>query len=47
MDVPTCPRRMKKLWSGYSLLYLEGQEKAHTQDLGIATHSHAEMFTYD
>lgn len=37
MAVPTCPLRMKELWTGYSLLYLEGQEKAHTQDLGTYT----------
>lgn len=29
-----CPVGMAKLWSGYSLLYMEGQEKAHNQDLG-------------
>lgn len=29
-----CPVGMNKLWSGYSLLYFEGQEKAHNQDLG-------------
>lgn len=34
--VPTCPPNMRKLWDGFSLLYLEGQEKAHTQDLGQA-----------
>lgn len=33
--VPKCPLNMSTLWEGYSLLYLEGQEKAHTQDLGI------------
>lgn len=31
---PMCPQGMNKLWSGYSLLYFEGQEKAHNQDLG-------------
>ena len=36
--IPTCPENMEKLWDGYSLLYLEGQERAHTQDLGILTH---------
>ncbi|KAJ8406145.1 hypothetical protein AAFF_G00303760 [Aldrovandia affinis] len=35
-EVPECPVDMVSLWSGYSLLYLEGQEKAHTQDLGQA-----------
>ncbi len=29
-----CPQGMAKLWEGYSLLYVEGQEKAHNQDLG-------------
>lgn len=33
-QTPMCPVGMSKLWSGYSLLYLEGQEKAHNQDLG-------------
>lgn len=33
--VPSCPLNMRVLWVGYSLLYLEGQEKAHTQDLGM------------
>ncbi|PIO25200.1 hypothetical protein AB205_0067320 [Aquarana catesbeiana] len=33
---PMCPVGMAKLWSGYSLLYFEGQEKAHNQDLGLA-----------
>lgn len=33
---PTCPEGMPRLWTGYSLLYLEGQEKAHNQDLGLA-----------
>uniref|UniRef100_A0A3Q1FQ28 Collagen IV NC1 domain-containing protein n=1 Tax=Acanthochromis polyacanthus TaxID=80966 RepID=A0A3Q1FQ28_9TELE len=32
---PMCPQGMSKLWEGYSLLYVEGQEKAHNQDLGI------------
>lgn len=29
-----CPQGMAQLWEGYSLLYVEGQEKAHNQDLG-------------
>ncbi|TKS93214.1 Collagen alpha-2(IV) chain [Collichthys lucidus] len=33
-QVPMCPQGMAKLWDGYSLLYVEGQEKAHNQDLG-------------
>lgn len=34
-QVPMCPQGMAKLWDGYSLLYVEGQEKAHNQDLGM------------
>ncbi|MED6243819.1 hypothetical protein ATANTOWER_027544, partial [Ataeniobius toweri] len=35
-EVPSCPSTMQKLWTGYSLLYLEGQERAYSQDLGQA-----------
>uniref|UniRef100_A0A8C8DUG4 Collagen IV NC1 domain-containing protein n=1 Tax=Oryzias sinensis TaxID=183150 RepID=A0A8C8DUG4_9TELE len=35
-EKPMCPVGMSKLWDGYSLLYFEGQEKAHNQDLGLA-----------
>lgn len=34
VEVPQCPEGSTQLWTGYSLVYLEGQEKAHTQDLG-------------
>lgn len=27
---------MNRLWEGYSLLYIEGNEKSHNQDLGFA-----------
>lgn len=33
-QVPLCPAEMTQLWVGYSLLFVEGQEKAHNQDLG-------------
>eukprot|EP00064_Thunnus_orientalis_P003303 superscaffoldBa00000264_g3312 len=36
VQVPQCPDGSSQLWVGYSLVYLEGQEKAHTQDLGQA-----------
>ena len=36
-QTPMCPVGMSKLWDGYSLLYFEGQEKAHNQDLGKST----------
>lgn len=42
--VPSCPHNMRVLWAGYSLLYLEGQEKAHTQDLGMVTHINTSTF---
>lgn len=33
---PDCPSNTRKLWDGYSLLYIEGNEKSHNQDLGSA-----------
>lgn len=36
VDVPSCEPGHIKLWDGYSLLYIEGNEKAHHQDLGFA-----------
>lgn len=33
-DTPDCPLGMVRLWDGYSLLYIEGNEKSHNQDLG-------------
>jgi integrin beta 8 len=35
-DIPTCPVGSTKLWDGYSLLYIEGNERSHNQDLGWA-----------
>ena len=32
--IPRCAQGMTALWSGYSLLYTEGNEKAQHQDLG-------------
>jgi len=32
--VPVCDRGHIKLWEGYSLLYTDGDERAHSQDLG-------------
>lgn len=34
VNIPECPQGASKLWDGYSLLYLEGNERAHNQDLG-------------
>ena len=33
-QVPICPLGLTQLWTGYSLLYIEGNEKSHNQDLG-------------
>lgn len=33
-EIPTCDRGHIKLWDGYSLLYTDGDERAHSQDLG-------------
>lgn len=32
--VPQCPIGLTKLWDGYSFLYMEGNERAHSQHLG-------------
>ena len=34
-EVPYCEPGSIKLWEGYSLLYTDGDERAHSQDLGI------------
>jgi len=34
--LPECPAGQARLWDGYSLLYIEGNEKSHHQDLGFA-----------
>lgn len=33
-SVPECDAGHIKLWDGYSLLYTDGDERAHSQDLG-------------
>ena len=33
--IPRCEPDEELLWDGYSLLYLEGNEKSHHQDLGL------------
>jgi C-terminal tandem repeated domain in type 4 procollagen len=32
--VPMCPPGTELMWDGYSLLFIQGNEKAHGQDLG-------------
>ena len=38
VTVPECERGHVKLWEGYSLLYTDGDERAHSQDLGKYLH---------
>ena len=33
-SIPLCGPGELRLWDGYSLLYVEGNEKSHHQDLG-------------
>lgn len=35
-SIPLCAPGETKMWDGYSLLYIEGNEKSHHQDLGSA-----------
>lgn len=34
-SIPECPFNTPPMWVGYSLLYLQGDERAHGQDLGM------------
>lgn len=34
-DVPFCPDGTNMIYDGYSLLYVQGNERAHGQDLGM------------
>lgn len=36
MEVPSCPEGTTTIYDGYSLLYVQGNERAHGQDLGTA-----------
>ena len=36
-SIPLCEPGETKMWDGYSLLYIEGNEKSHHQDLGKET----------
>lgn len=35
-DIPSCPHGTSKIFEGFSLLYVQGNERAHGQDLGTA-----------
>ena len=43
-NVPRCEPGELQLWDGYSLLYLEGNEKSHHQDLGISFVDHLKIY---
>lgn len=34
VDVPLCPEGTAPIYDGYSLLYVQGNERSHGQDLG-------------
>ena len=34
VDVPQCPDGTRPIYDGYSLLYVQGNERSHGQDLG-------------
>ncbi|XP_077862511.1 collagen alpha-2(IV) chain-like [Saccoglossus kowalevskii] len=36
VQIPQCPRNTVRMWEGYSLLYVQGNERSHGQDLGTA-----------
>lgn len=42
-----CPAGTRTLWQGYSLLYIEGNEKSHHQDLGTLSVLSAPSFRID
>ncbi|KAJ7390303.1 collagen [Desmophyllum pertusum] len=33
-SIPECPLNLTRLWTGYSLLYVQGHDTSHGQDLG-------------
>lgn len=35
VDVPQCPEGTSLIYDGYSLLYVQGNERSHGQDLGL------------
>lgn len=35
-EIPDCPYGLQKMWDGYSLLFIQGNERPHGQDLGKA-----------
>lgn len=37
VDVPHCPEGTSLIYDGYSLLYVQGNERSHGQDLGEKT----------
>lgn len=43
---PDCPFNMQKLWDGYSLLFIEGNEMAHNQDLGEFSYFKLQNFNF-
>ena len=36
VSIPDCPLNLTRLWTGYSLLYVQGHDTSHGQDLGAS-----------
>lgn len=36
ISIPDCPLNLTRLWTGYSLLYVQGHDTSHGQDLGAS-----------
>lgn len=45
-DVPYCPDGTSLIYDGYSLLYVQGNERAHGQDLGMKDFCFAKPLFY-
>lgn len=46
-SVPVCEPGHSKLWEGYSLLYTDGDERAHSQDLGMSFYTKYLFFKFN
>lgn len=45
-EIPSCPEGTEPLYSGFSLLFVQGNEQAHGQDLGnVPVSSHFVLLT--
>ena len=45
VEVPQCQEGTRPIYEGYSLLYVQGNERSHGQDLGTQTDRQADRQT--